>query len=137
MTRRLLVWMCTFGTVAVIGACSQSAGANLTERQHVKSGDLDVVVLSARDGIRHGGDSFVVEFRSADGGLVDVGDVKARSTMPMPGAPMFATIDVKKSSVAGRYTVEAKFDMAGTWRTTLEWQRDSGPHSVTLNSNIQ
>jgi hypothetical protein len=113
-------------------------GGRMAEIQRVKSGSLDVVLLSSRDAIKHGQDSFVIEFRRPDGSLVDVGDVKASATMPMPGAPMFGSLEVKKSGAAGRYDVDAKFDMAGTWRTTIEWQRGpDGPGSVVLSGNVQ
>ena len=110
----------------------------LTELQRVKSGPLDVVLLSPHDVIRHGQDSFIIEFRSADGALVDVGDVRASATMPMPGTPMFGSIEVKRTSVAGRYTADAKFDMAGSWRTTIQWSEPSSPGSpVTFSGNVQ
>jgi hypothetical protein len=136
MMRRVFLWISVAAIAAVVSACAQTGG-NMTELQRAKAGDVDVVLLSPHDAIRHGQDSFVVEFRAADGALVDVGDVKATSTMPMPGQPMFGSLDVKKTSTPGRYAVEAKFDMAGTWRTTLEWKRDSRPQSATLASNIQ
>ena len=100
MNRRSLV--CLFVCCVLALAACGGASANLTELQRVKSGNLDVVLLSPHDAIRHGQDSFAVEFRSADGSLVDVGDVKVSATMPMPGAPMFGTLDVKKSATAGR-----------------------------------
>jgi hypothetical protein len=125
-------WFLALLTV-LLAACG---GAQLTELQRVKSGQLDVVLLSSRDAIRHGQDSFVIEFRSADGALVDVGDVKASATMPMPGSPMFGTVDVKRTEIPGRYGADAKFDMAGTWRTTIEW-KGPAPGSATLSTNLQ
>jgi hypothetical protein len=119
----------------LLAACG---GAQLAELQRAKSGQLDVVLLSSHDGIMHGQDSFVIEFRSADGALVDVGDVKASATMPMPGSPMFGNVEVKRTSVAGRYSAEAKFDMAGTWRATIQWIGPSSqPASVTFSANVQ
>ena len=44
----------------------------------------------------------------------------------MPGSPMFGSLDIKRSDVVGRYLVDAKFDMAGTWRTVIQWQGPSG-----------
>ena len=117
----------------LLAACG---GAPLTELQRVKSGQLDVVLLSPHDAIRHGQDSFVIEFRSANGTLEDVGDVKASATMPMPGSPMFGALDVKRTDVAGRYAADAKFDMTGTWRTMIEW-KGQAPASATLSTNIQ
>jgi YtkA-like len=63
--------------------------------------------------------------------------VKGSATMPMPGSPMFGSIDVKRTAVAGRYTADAKFDMAGTWRTSLQWTGSSTPGSVTFSGNVQ
>jgi hypothetical protein len=121
--------------VLLLAACG---GGKLTELQRVKSGQLDVVLLSSRDAIRHGQDAFVIEFRSADGALVDVGDVKASATMPMPGSPMFGNVEVKRTSVAGRYSAESKFDMAGTWRTTIQWIGPSSQaSSVAFSANVQ
>jgi hypothetical protein len=120
--------------VLLLVACG---GAQLTELQRVKSGQLDVVLLSPGDAIKHGQDSFVIEFRSSGGALVDVGEVTASSTMPMPGSPMFGSVEVKRTSVPGRYSANAKFDMAGTWRTTIQWAGSSTPGSVTFSGNVQ
>jgi hypothetical protein len=124
---------------AVTIACGQSdGGEKLTELQRARSGMLDVVLLSSRDGLRHGHDSFVIEFRStADRTLVDVGTVKATTTMPMAGMPMLGSIDVKRTNVAGRYEASADFSMAGTWRTTVEWNGQAGQGSVTLAGAVQ
>jgi hypothetical protein len=119
-------------------ASSCGGGSNLTELQRVKADDLDVVMLSPRDALRHGNDTFVIEFRSGSGQLIDVGDVKASATMPMPGAsPMFGRIDVKRTAVAGRYEATAQFDMAGTWRSKIEWNGARGSESVTFSGAVQ
>jgi len=126
---------CFFASLVVfLAACG---GARLAEIQRVKSGDLDVVLLSPRDAITHGQDSFVIEFRKADGSLVDVGEVKGSATMPMPGSPMFGSLDVGRSAVAGRYDAEIKADMAGTWRITLEWSGAAGRGTVSFSGNVQ
>lgn len=120
-----------------VAECGKAEDAKLTELQRVKSGPLDLVLLSPHEVIKHGEDSFVLEFRSSGGTLVDVGELKASSTMPMPGMPMFGSLDVKKTGVPGRYSVDAKFDMAGTWRTTLQWQGGAGTGSATFSQNVQ
>ena len=124
-----------FASLALLLA--SCGGGTLTEIQRAKSGSLDVVLLSSSGAIKHGQDAFVIEFRKPDGSLVDVGDVKATSTMPMPGAPMLGSLDVKRGATTGRYDVAAKFDMAGTWRTTIQWTGASEPGSVVLSGNIQ
>jgi YtkA-like len=104
----------------------------------VTSGDLRIVLLSDHDAILHGKDTFLIEFRKAsDGALVDVGDVRASATMPMPGMPMFASIDLERSAVAGRYTATGEFSMAGTWRMNLEWNGGGGRGSVSFSGSVQ
>jgi hypothetical protein len=110
----------------------------MTELQRVRSGDLDVLVLSEHEALRHGTDAFTIEFRSAaDGHLVDVGTVRASATMPMPGMPMFGTIDVQRTDVAGRYVASGQFDMAGTWRLSVEWDGPTGRGSVSFAGTVQ
>ena len=136
MSRRSggIAWALILLTVAAATACGR---ANLTELQKVKSGMLDVVLLSPRDGLRHGSDSFVVEFRSGSGGLTDVGMVRASASMSMSGTPMMGTINVARTEVAGRYAATSEFSMAGTWRMTIQWDGPPGPGSVTFPGSVQ
>lgn len=123
-------------SVAMAIACGQASNAKLMELQRVRSGSLDVVVLSANDALRHGRDTFVIEFRSPDGMLVDVGEVRGSATMPMPSMPMFGSMAIKRSDVAGRYAVDGQFEMAGSWRITIEWQSPS-KGSVTFSGTVR
>jgi hypothetical protein len=136
---RLIKWCCVACAVVSAAATTLACGGGeaLTELQRVKSGPLDIVLLSSHDAFRHGSDSFVIEFRSAPDRLVDVGDVRASATMPMPGMPMMGAIDVKRTGVPGRYDASAKFEMAGTWRMTLEWQGTQGRESATFSGSVQ
>jgi hypothetical protein len=94
--------------------------------------------LSPRDGLRHGKDAFVIEFRSAtDRNLVDAGTVRGSATMPMAGMPMFGAIDIKRTDVAGRYAADGQFEMAGTWRMSVEWQGPQGSGSITFAATVQ
>ena len=89
----------------------------------MRSGDVDVVLLSETGALAQGKNSFVLEFRSADGSLRDVGMVRATATMPMAGmAPMFGTVDLRASDAPGRYLVNGEFSMTGTWQIKVEWQ---------------
>ena len=125
--------------IAAVAAATCGRGeTRQVELQRVKSGALEVVLLSARDALVHGKDAFTIEFRSADGAaLVDVGDVRASATMPMPGMPMMGSIDVKRTSVAGRYEATGTFEMAGTWRMTIQWDGPVGPGSITFPGSVQ
>ena len=122
--------------VSAVAGCGGEA-ARLTELQNVRSGALDVVLLSPREALRHGKDDFVVEFRSADRKLVDAGDVRATATMPMAGMPMFGSIAVKRTDTPGRYRADGEFPMAGTWRVGIEFDGPAGKGSVTFTGTVQ
>jgi len=124
-----------FLVVAALAGCGRRS-TTLTELQRVKSGMLDVVLLSPHEALQHGKDDFVLEFRSADGTLVDVGDVRANASMPMPGMPMFGSIDVHKTDTPGQYAANGEFSMAGTWRVTVEWNGSAGRGSVNFSGTV-
>jgi hypothetical protein len=128
-----------FAVVLIVTAAGCAASdANLKELQKVRAGALDVVLLSARDSLKKGSDSFVVEFHSASGGnLVDVGNVQGSANMPMAGMPMMGSVDVQRTSVPGRYAATAEFSMAGTWRLKLDWDGADGSGSVTFPGAVQ
>ena len=120
-------------------ACSRADDTtNMTELQRLKSGALDVVLLSRNDAIRHGKDTFTIEFRSpSDGKLVDVGSVRVSANMPMPGMAMFGNIDVQPTNVPGRYAANSDFGMAGTWRMKVEWDGPAGRGAVDFAGSVQ
>ena len=122
--------------VAAVTGCG-GGSAKLTELQRVRSGTIDLVVLSPRDALRHGKDDFVLEFRSAGGSLVDVGDVRASASMSMSGVPMLGSVTVQRTDVPGRYRADGDFGMAGTWRLNVEWDGPKGKGSVTFSGSVQ
>ena len=126
-------------SIAVTGCGRKENAIQLTELQRVKSGDLDVVLLTPDEGLTHGKDSFVLEFRSQAGGqLRDVGMVKANATMPMAGMPpMFGSLELKPSDTPGRYLVDTDLGMSGTWQINLEWQGPAGSGTATLRGAVQ
>jgi hypothetical protein len=56
--------------------------------------------------------------------------------MPMPGMPMFGSIDVHKTDTPGRYAANGEFSMAGTWRVTVEWDGPAGPGSINFSGTV-
>ena len=130
-----------WGLALVVASTAAGCGrqdAALTELQRLRSGGVDVVLLSPRDVLRHGKDTFIIEFRSTSAGsLTDVGSVHGSANMPMAGTPMFGTIDVKRTDVAGRYEAESEIEMAGTWRMTVQWEGPAGQGSVTFPATVQ
>lgn len=121
-------------------ACGQAGApaASLRELAKSRAGQLDVVLLTADGGLTTGKDTITVEFRdSFNGGLVDVGMVKANAMMPMTGmAPMLGPVDVQSTSVPGRYIAMSELSMAGEWRLTLEWNGPAGQGSVTFSPMV-
>lgn len=138
MSRRLGAAACGLLVVLVSTAAACGGGAgNLTELRRVRSGALDVVLLSPHEALRHGKDDFIVEFRSADGKLVDVGDVRATASMSMAGTPMLGSITVQRTNVPGRYRADGEFSMAGTWRVGIQFDGPAGTASVTFSGTVQ
>jgi len=107
------------------------------EVQRIKSGTLEIVLLSP-DGALHQKDPFTIEFRSQAGGaLIDVGTVRASANMPMPGMPMLGSIEVRPTKSPGRYTASNNLDMAGGWRIALEWDGPGGRGAVNFAGAVQ
>ena len=139
MTRQGGIGVLTALLAMAVVACGRgNDSGTLTEVQRVRSGMVDVILLSPRHAIRHGKDTFVIEFRSApEGTLADVGTVKGNATMPMAGMPMLGRIDVIRTNVAGRYEANSDLSMAGTWRMAIEWNGPMGQGSVTFSGTVQ
>src|SRR3954471_6063486 len=121
----------------IAAGCGGGASAPLTQLESVKSGALQIVLLADHEALRHGKDAFVIAFRSESGALVDVGAVKASASMPMPGMPMFGTIDVTRTDVPGRYAAAGDFSMAGRWRISVEWDGPQGRGQVSFSGSVQ
>jgi hypothetical protein len=116
--------------------CGDQA-APLKELQRVKSGDLNVVLLSAGDAIKQGKGTFVIEFRDEGSRLVDVGTVEIRASMPMAGmAPMFGDCRVTPDTMKGRYNVSSDLGMAGTWRLQIAWNGPAGRGAASLPGSV-
>ena len=124
--------------LALIAAACGGQDPSLTEIQRVRSGDLDVVLLSNDGALNHGKETFAVEFRRGNGDLVDVGPVKVAATMPMAGMPpMMGDIRLEPAGVPGRYSGTSDLGMVGGWRLAIEWSGPAGRGSVSLNPTVQ
>src|SRR5687768_4586401 len=126
------------GAVFVI-ACGGggTSDSGLKEVQRVKSGDLEIVLLSEDGVLSQGKDAFVVEFRKADGSLVDAGIVSTSANMAMPGMTMPGSVQVERSDVLGRYRATGDFGMAGGWQMKVEWNGPAGQGSVSFDGTVQ
>jgi Cu(I)/Ag(I) efflux system membrane protein CusA/SilA len=126
--------------IATWNAYRTSSTAPVSEErvvQRVQAGDMQLVLASPTGVLRQGRNTFVLEFRSPDGNLVDVGAVRASATMPMPGMVMSGGLETTPTAVPGRYEMAAEFGMAGTWQMTVEWDGPAGRGSVAFEGTVQ
>lgn len=106
--------------------------------QTVRSGDVEIVLRSPGATLRQGRNRFTIEFRRpGTGDLLDVGTVRARANMTMPGMAMSSELQVSPSGVPGRYSATAEFGMSGAWQMALEWNGPAGQGSVTFQGSVQ
>lgn len=106
--------------------------------QTVRSGDLELILLSPTGTLRQGRNTFTLEFRDAStGALVDVGSVHAAASMPMPGMVMSGGLQVTETGVEGRYAATAEFGMAGAWQISIQWSGPVGQGSVNFQGSVQ
>jgi hypothetical protein len=121
----------------LVSGCGGGDATTLKEIQRVKTGDLDVVLLSDDGALNQGKDAFVIEFRKAWGALVDAGTVTASANMPMPGMTMPGSVHVERSAVPGRYQANGDFGMAGGWQMKIDWDGPAGRGSTSFEGTVQ
>jgi uncharacterized membrane protein (DUF4010 family) len=105
--------------------------------QQVNAGGVRISLLSPTGTLHQGRNAFTIEFRSADGRLVDAGAVRASGNMSMPGMAMSSGLQVKPTDVVGRYQAAAEFGMAGAWHMAIEWDGPAGKGSVNFEGAVQ
>jgi Cu(I)/Ag(I) efflux system membrane protein CusA/SilA len=105
--------------------------------QRVNATGIQISLLSPTGTLHQGRNVFTIEFRSAEGRLVDVGGVRASGNMPMPGMAMSSGLQVQPTDVAGRYQAAAEFGMAGGWHMAIEWDGPAGKGTVNFEGAVQ
>jgi Cu(I)/Ag(I) efflux system membrane protein CusA/SilA len=133
VTGALMLWRLSTKT----STGDRSAGAQSEVVQTVRSGQIEIVLLSPTGTLHSGRNTFAIEFRSPTGQLLDVGTVRAAANMPMPGMVMPGNLQVGSAGVPGRYTATAEFGMAGAWQMTIEWSGPAGRGSVSFEGAVQ
>jgi hypothetical protein len=122
---------------AIVAAACGNGREQLKEVHRVRSGDMNVVLLSQDGTLNQGKDSFVIEFQKPDGTLVDVGTVTTSANMPMPGMTMAGSVRVDRSDVAGRYLATGDFGMVGGWQMKIAWNGPAGQGDVSFEGSVQ
>jgi Cu(I)/Ag(I) efflux system membrane protein CusA/SilA len=115
-------------------AVESPAGATV---QQIRSGDLTLVLLSPTGTLHQGRNSYTIEFRGANGSLVDAGAVTSSANMTMPGMAMSGGVEVSQTPVRGRYQATAEFGMAGAWKMAIEWDGPAGHGSVNFEGPVR
>ncbi|MDO8678617.1 MAG: CusA/CzcA family heavy metal efflux RND transporter [Acidobacteriota bacterium] len=128
-----MAWRMTRTTGTDSGATS--AGGAVV--QTVRSGDLEIVLLTPTGTLRTGRNTVTLEFRSPSGDLVDVGTVRLAANMAMPGMVMSGNVQVQPTGVPGRYAMTAEFGMGGSWPISIEWNGPAGQGSVNFEGAVQ
>jgi hypothetical protein len=105
--------------------------------QQVNAGSVQISLLSPTGTLHQGRNVFTIEFRSADGRLIDAGVVRASGNMPMPGMVMSSGLQVQRTDVVGRYEASVAFGMAGAWHMAIEWDGPAGKGSVNFEGAVQ
>jgi len=115
---------------------AQTQAANVVHR--MRSGNLEILLVSPTGALQQGRNTFSIEFHSVDGGaFVDVGAVSASANMPMPGMVMPSGMQVHPSGVPGRYDATAEFGMAGAWQMSLAWNGSKCDGSASFEGIVQ
>jgi Cu(I)/Ag(I) efflux system membrane protein CusA/SilA len=133
----IVIGLSVFGWRGYRSRADNGPPSGLTTIQQVNAGTLRIALLSATGPLRTGRNAYTIEFRSADGTLVDVGTVRATANMPMPGMVMPGGVELHRTSVPGRYEATAEFGMAGAWQMALEWDGPAGRGSVSFEGAVQ
>jgi len=76
-----------------------------------------------------------LEFRNAQGQLVDVGQVKLALNMNMPG--MVMREDAEVGGNGGRYTAKVKAPMVGDWSAKLSFNGPQGSAEKTFRVSVK
>jgi Cu(I)/Ag(I) efflux system membrane protein CusA/SilA len=104
--------------------------------RRVRSGDIEIALLSPTGSLHTGRNAFTFEFQRG-GRLIDVGTVRASGNMPMPGMVMSSGMEVVPSGATGRYNASAEFGMAGAWQMSVEWDGPAGKGSASFEGPVQ
>jgi len=121
----------------LLGACGSTPGP-AKEITSQRTNDLIVSLVNETGGLMQGPNRFVITFRSAATGQpLDAGKVSVSSTMPMPGMPMSAGIELSPAGETGKYLAKGDFAMSGGWNFEVRWDGPAGAGTALLSTNVR
>src|SRR5262245_12399796 len=87
---------------------------------------LTVTLIHPKGQLIRDRNDFLIEFRDANGELVEVGKVRFALDMNMPGMGMHEAATVRPAGTPGQYRASIKPGMAGEWTGKLEYDGPRG-----------
>jgi len=125
------------GLIGFLLSCGSKAGPS-KEIISQRSNDLIISLVNETGDLVQGQNRFAIAFRSAATNQpVDVGRVSVSSTMPMPGMPMSAGIELSPAGEAGKYAATGTFSMSGGWNFEVRWDGPAGQGNAALSTNVR
>jgi hypothetical protein len=129
---------CVVVAALCLMACGSEPQGSMRELQRASAGAYEVVLLAPSDALPKGPGFAILEFRTSNGALVDVGTVTVNATMAHPGTePMRGGSEVKPTPAPGRYEIATDFNMAGTWDLAIEWDGPAGRGTARLPGTVR
>ena len=87
--------------------------------------------------LRNGQNEILVEFRNANGQLVDVGTVKFQLDMNMPGMVMHSGSTIEPTGTPGQYRAKVEPGMPADWTASLAYEGPRGSGKVSFSVSVK
>jgi hypothetical protein len=81
--------------------------------------NLTASLFTSENQLGPAGNDVFIEFRDANGRLVDVGDVRFELGLSSPAAVVHSTHNVLRTSTPGQYRMKVQPEIAGQWQAKL------------------
>jgi hypothetical protein len=98
---------------------------------------LTASLYAQGDTLLASGNDLFIEFRNAQGKLVDVGDVTFELSLHMPSMVMHSIGKVFKTSTPGQYRTALEPQMAGDWTAKLAFDGPDGKAEASLPLKVK
>jgi hypothetical protein len=142
--RRLLFLFYALPVLFVLGVCGRLAYTRVAHKPPpvrtistkpfatVKINDLTASLFGQGDVLLASGNDVFIEFRAAQGKLVDVGDVSFELDLHMPGMVMHSIGKVFRTATPGQYRTTIEPQIAGEWKATITIAGPQGKADASL-----
>jgi copper/silver efflux system protein len=112
-------------------------GAAMAQGAPIATQTVNDLTVKLYGQIRKAPSELLIEFRDANGQLVDVGEVKMEANMNMPGMQMHAGATIERTKTPGQYLAKIKPDMAGDWMAKLSYEGPKGSSQTSFSVTVK